>query len=1214
MLGGLVAFSLTMFANDLQKEVFAGLLEKVGVGAAAFYLDGCSLLRLDRQLMAARMLVAHALRETRASVEARILLMPPKEAAAVRTTFKVVKRWQRALHERAHRRALEKPEPIDTDFRDEVARFDEALKVFLELLPPVPTDATAEFLAYVETADSYAEEVAPSEEDVTVLRKFVEHVAPGPMAYYHDVLRLLDQRSKILLTRSHLIAHLLREADSGLRAVLVPDGFKADENKPENNHLQQVRAILEAYGVPSDDPVSAAWEAITTQDSNLAARAHHGGLEEPRKLDDEARALYHSIIDVFDTLLTRFEREFGKYLLRLDELLRRTEADAKDFLNNLPQTAPIYDYFFKRLDNPAWIEALSDSNVLRETPEPRKSGEFIEFPAWPQGDYLRRMLEAHPSLAPTIWPLLERAAASRNPNVHTEIAKAATFLPYDLRNAAALIEAKWLDGNGAFAWFLHAEALATLALKLAEDGATDTAIELVRVLVRFDVIADEDGDSEIRLRTDRLALETILQDVIPDLARMCGIPVLTVVGDMLATWRTVSDQHRQPPIDYSYIWRPAIEDHEQNRKGDLQDAMIDALRDGGASFAGTDGSRLREVVHYFLGRSWNVERRVAVHLAANGNDAGLAAEVLARPDVFDSNDCWHETQRLIATHWTKFSDAERSAVAAVILNVRDSAGEPHHDRQKRLVNRLPEPVPAELRSEAGMAATPSPDILMPFSGGFIEPKAPKSTDELALMEVDDILTFLREWQPRPIDFATMTQDSQGALAENLRSLVAMRPAEYAAAAEKFRGMHPIYVRAIVGGIAEAIQREARFEWGTVPNLLQWIIAQPRRVNDHRASPDYDDGANWVFVRLALLDFLENTIRRRLQTLEVAFMADLLQELARDPHPSPEDDRDYAGDMMERWFSNGMGTVRARAMNVLTLFGLVARSPEATELVTTVIGQHIEDDQSPSVRFSIGNVFVYLLRLDSKWAADRVAGLFDGPADRATPAWAGYLYNAITPEAAELLRPQYERAVASLEPTADRSRLSDWLVTHLVLLYAHGQIAMDADVLKLFFVNASANVRHHFLSIAGDHLSQYRSDEVILDRFMQLWQWRVESGAPHEELSAFEDWVSVNALPTEWLLDQLAALGERRVRFFSYMTLMNDDLPRLWPNDPRRAMIAARAITDAETDRVHINAARQGLHRLIELSYATDDATLRNEGRLLANIVSARGLTDFKEFV
>jgi hypothetical protein len=1203
-----------MFANDLQKQVFAGLLEKVGAGAAAFYLDGCSLRRLDRQFIATRMLVAHTLRETRASVEARISLLPPQQAAIVQAAFKELKKWQKALHERAHRRALEKPQPIDTDFHDEAANFDEALQAVLQLLPPAPTDAATELLAYVEREDGCAEETAPSEEDVTVLRKFVEHVAPGPMAYYHDALRLLDDRSKILVTRSHLIAHMLREADSGLRAVLAPNGFKPDESKAENNHLQQVRAILMAYGVPSDDPVSAAWEAITVQDSNLASRAHHGGLESPRLLDDEARALYRSIIDVFDALLTRFEREFGKYLLRIDELLKGTEADAKTFLNNLPQTDPIYDYFFRRLDNPAWIEALSESNVLRETPEPRKTGDFIEFPAWPQGDYLRRMLETHPSLAPTIWPFLERAAASHNPNVHAEIAKAAILLPPDLRNAVGLLEAKWLGGTDAFAWFLHAEALAALAAKLADDGATDTAIDLVRVLLRFDIIAGDDGEADIRLRTDRLALETILQTVIPPLAPKCGIPVLAVVGDMLAKWRGVGHPDRVPPFDYSYIWRPAIEEHEQNRKGDLEDAMIDALRDGGSVLAEDDPARLREAVHHFLARAWNVERRIAVHLAANGTDARLASEVLARPEIFNSDDCWHETQRLIAAHWASFSDAERSAVAAVILEVRDADGEPDHDRQKRLANRLPQPIPAELRSEAAVAATPSPDILMQITAGCIQSLAPKSTDELALMEIDDILVFLREWRPRPIDYATMTHDSAGVLAENLRSLIRVRPAEYAAAAEKFRGMAPRYVKAIVDGLADAVQQDACFKWGAVPDLLRWIIAQPRRENDHRASSDYDEAANWVFVRLALLELLENTIRKRVRTLETGLIADILQELARDPHPSPEDDRDYAGDMVERWFSNAMSTVRARAMHVLALFGVVTSSTEVTDLVTKVIGQHIDDDQSSSVRFAIGHIFIHLLRLDPRWAAGRVARLFDGPANRATPSWAGYLCNGITPESAELLRPQYERAVTSLEPTADRSRINDWLVNHLVLLYASGHIAMDADVLKRLFLNASAKVRHHFLWIAGDHLPEHRSDDLILDRFMQLWQWRMESGAPAEELRAFENWVRANALPHDWVLDQLAALGELRVRFFGYMMLMNDDLPLLWPSDSRRVMIAARAITDAETDRIHINAARQGLRRLIELSYGTDDATLRNEARLLANIVSARGLTDFKEFV
>ncbi len=1213
-----------MFENAVQREVFDALLAKIGATAAALYLDSCTLRQLGARLDSTRMLVAHALREVRASIEYRL----GSESPPVTEKPGDLDVLRRLLNKLAHRRWLEIPEPIDEKFRTAAAKVDETLASLLnDLNVAEAPDAGLHFLAHMKRAGEAFAEASLRDHDVHVLQKFVDHIAPGPKAYYHDALRLLDDRFSFVVTRSYLIAHALREAESGLRDVLLPHEFHPDEmqEKAENTHLQEVHAILAAYGIPRFDAVAQAWESITTvaADSNLAVRAHVSEfhLELPRGLDHEAQGLFRSVIDVFAALLARFEHEFGKYLHLMDEILSSAIVQKKKFLSELPQTDAIYDYFFRRLDNPDWIAALADSNVLRHTPEPFRRGDRTEFPAWPQGDYLRRMLDRDRVLAPAISAILKLAAASANPRVHEEIARVASLLPPDLRREAAKCETTWIEKHS-FTWFLHAEAASALARKLAESGQADAATDLLRVLVRFDVVSDDGGD-EIMLCTDRLALEQIMKDDVPQLAAMCGTSILEIVGDALETLQRAKHPGLVSPIDYSYVWRTTIEAQEQNVRGDLRDELVDALRDGGTALVESDRSRLREVASCLLRRSWNIERRVALHIVACGDDSELAGELASRIDLLDSDDCWHEMSRILTAHWREIPEGARSAVTEFILNLAASAtfdSGATRWRQFRHISRLPTPVPADLqlvarRLAAEFGTISDPDLLMKAPrAGFVAPHTPLSRDELARMEIGEIIAFLQRWQPRPTDYQTMTTDSPGALAEHLRAIVAMRPDEYADVARKFRDLPPVYVLAVVGGLADAAQHGAKFRWNELTDLLSWVIGQTRQVNDHRAVSDENTSRSWLFVRLAILDLLENAMRSRsLPTEGAEQIGDFLQELSRDPNPSAEDERDHPNDI-ERWFANAFGTVRGRLIRVLLVFAEWANSETARHTVIRTIDELLYQESSPGVYFMIGNVFVHLLRLDSEWSRSHVGRLFDGSAELATAAWAGYLQDGITTESVALLRSKYELAVAALDPRAEPSPVDKWLGQVLVLVYSHGDVGPEQDsLIQRFFERAPDALRYHSLWSAAAHIRANPStDHSIIARLMALWEWRVEQCGSVSELRAFDSWFQSGVFPIEWALDQLARAGERGVRFSGFMMLVNDDLANLWPNNAARLMVATRAITEAETDYMQLNAARQGLRRLVTQGSASDDLAIRGEARRIANIVAARGMTDFKD--
>src|SRR5262245_34494163 len=71
-------------------------------------------------------------------------------------------------------------------------------------------------------------------------------VGPGPAAFYRDVCRMMGGTTALNAT-THIVAHLLREIESAIRDVLLPEGVVLSKGK--GNHKAEIEAILHAYGV-----------------------------------------------------------------------------------------------------------------------------------------------------------------------------------------------------------------------------------------------------------------------------------------------------------------------------------------------------------------------------------------------------------------------------------------------------------------------------------------------------------------------------------------------------------------------------------------------------------------------------------------------------------------------------------------------------------------------------------------------------------------------------------------------------------------------------------------------------------------------------------------------------------------------------------------------------------------------------------------------------
>ena len=72
-------------------------------------------------------------------------------------------------------------------------------------------------------------------------------LGPGPAAFYRDACRLMAEDTP-LETKTHLVAHCLREVEGALRQVLLPYGFTSRKGS-NDSHRTQIETILRTYDV-----------------------------------------------------------------------------------------------------------------------------------------------------------------------------------------------------------------------------------------------------------------------------------------------------------------------------------------------------------------------------------------------------------------------------------------------------------------------------------------------------------------------------------------------------------------------------------------------------------------------------------------------------------------------------------------------------------------------------------------------------------------------------------------------------------------------------------------------------------------------------------------------------------------------------------------------------------------------------------------------------
>lgn len=846
--------------------------------------------------------------------------------------------------------------------------------------------------------------------------------------------------------------------------------------------------------------------------------------------------------------------------------MRKPEALAK--LRQLLTSADDVAYFFNELTSPEWIPLLEEAGLLTDPPGPIETESGAMFPFWPVSRYLVRVADRAPEGAADV---LYRAHESRNPRVWWDTVDALAKMPADATARFVPSIKRWVHHS----WRLGLDvSTAKLIEHLVTENARESALELGTNLARL-VPPGDWNEEEPWAPLDNYDYGELVPPTARRLAAFGLEAIFALVGE-LEEFLSIRhpEEHNGRHADLSFIWRPAIENHEQNWDHDRESKLVQAIRDGMEGVLGQSPDSTEEAVRRLLDDKWPVVRRLGLHLLIEHGDRvpELVERALTDRDLMDDDHHRHELYRLAAERFAELAGPAKRIFVENVRSVATADGEAaakRHDGEGRhvdpavirdvLIRRwlsavaddLEEADQVELAAMAERLGEPEAHPDFPsYHTSWMGSTSPISSTELKELSPDELLNFLASWK-EPDRFGP--GPGLDGLAQQLTAAVAEDPGRLAPLAPRFVDLQPAYMGAFLHGLQKALEDDKSLNWQPVLDASLQALGKPID------SDDDSQHHTWKDVRISVARLLQRGFEDHPGAIPFE-QADevwpLLALLAEDPEPTPDHEARFGPPNMDP-VTYSLNTTRGVGFHAIFRFlawhrqhwgderewSLTGQLPEAAALLDA----HLDPDREPSVavRATYGWWLPTMLWLDRAWTAERVprmVGQVSNPLERA--AWDGFLLRGDgRPVQQEVLRAAYASFAEQLANLDEKPKerpipgdVVERFIDHLILPWLHDPDVRDALPLVTLVASGKPWLVAEIVEEAGRLIGRTPAEDVtpkLASAFTDLWAFILESSsnldaeAAKTALAPFAWWFD-SELPADWALGRLLALMDRGI--------------------------------------------------------------------------------------
>lgn len=911
------------------------------------------------------------------------------------------------------------------------------------------------------------------------------------------------------------------------------------------------------------------------------------------------------------------------------------------------------DYFFDQLGSPDWIEPLRERGFLREPPEQYVDDEgFVRAPGWSESRYLARVASAAPELVLEVVESIQ----TNNERVMEDFVDGALAMPVEQARGVAQLVTRWISTRERIYYLLPRKAI-DLICRLATDAA-DAAVELLRTLLApLPAVREHDWLDSPQARFSDWEydqhLRKVVSEAVPVAPREFLGALVQLLREALTLLRESSDSGED---DLSRVWRVRVND-DRDRATEIEGALTSAVRDAAVDVRMRGLLSDGKLVDLLTPGPDELLRRIAMFALAQDPEADLEVVrrfVLNVEELTDAEPS-PEFQELLRATSRRLSAEEIGQLTEAVF-----AG-PDVERYRELVEQFDGRAPTEeqvdsfvarwrigrlalmrdtlpedarARYDALVAEHDEADIPISWEvRSYAGPNSPLTSEELAAMSDDELLTYLREWKQGD---QRGDEPSVEGLARAMSVVTEADPERMSRLAPQLEGIAPAHVQWILNGFEGAIREGRTFDWSSLLDLLIWVAAQPRDIPGGRGDDYADLDPGWVWTRREIAGLLERGLNDRGASAipfdERERVWQVITAISDDPDPTPEHEERYGGRNMDPT-TLSLNTARPRGLRAAIAYaiwvyhhvlgdessgeGFVGEIPEVKELLEAHLDP--ERDPSTSVRAVFGQHYANLVAMDNQWTTEMAPLIFpeeDSPIREA--GWGSYvIYTAPYNNVLEILNEAYLRSAELAGSEGHNFRWSDTpaerLGEHVATFLWRGIISLDNELFTVFWSNAPAAARGHMVEFLGRSARDVPLTRVVQERLTSFWNFAAENvttDEPRETLRGFAWWFAAGDLPVEWRLAKVTELLSERQIEPEPAFLVAEALPAMAAEHPKEVLQVLGLLIDGG-DVWAVDAWREHIEEILRTTLQSDDEETARLAERMVDWLLARGHRNFR---
>ena len=381
----------------------------------------------------------------------------------------------------------------------------------------------------------------------------------------------------------------------------------------------------------------------------------------------------------------------------------------------------------------------------------------------------------------------------------------------------------WLDDQ--YDTSLVGEAIGTqwlpALLEQSDEHSQELAIKLVSLI--FKVKLDPEsvsswGSNDVKIRIETFQCCEIIDQIAKPLGSTLGESVLPILESQIESVLEHSHSDKS-----SVIWRPAIEEHDQNQTVDNQiHLFIDLLRDTLNAFVASKPIESVESITKLLNSEFKTIKRIAIHAIDTGfQSCRLLFNQLLEPTFWTTYQYKHELWTLLNHHYPSLDkdqkESVRDSICAIDTDTDTTDVQSRAYRQAGWFAAIKEHGKKEEEAyqncvkKAG--ATPEyPSFEAYMQWGQVVPMSPISLEQMSSMQTSELIDYLKNYRE---DNSNFFESPIEGLFEAFRKFIKSSPLSFSRKLSSFEHIDLRFIYQIVEAYRELWVAKSSLPWKDV---------------------------------------------------------------------------------------------------------------------------------------------------------------------------------------------------------------------------------------------------------------------------------------------------------------------------------------------------------------------------------------------------------------